>query len=137
MAGLRIGYVSGEAKLIEYIEKAESTFNVNTVAVLFAMEVINNQELIASLAQTEKEGRIWITEKLRQAGYKTLSMEGNYVLFLPYRDSRAVVEELKKKDVWVRDYGSGILKGWIRVSTGSKACMERFWEALARVEEIQ
>ena len=136
MAGLRIGYVSGDAKLIEYIEKAESTFNVNTVAVLFAMEVINNQEWIASLARTEKEGRIWITEKNRKAGYKNLSMEGNYVLFLPHRDSRVVVEELKKKDVWVRDYGSGILKGWVRVSTGSKVCMERFWEAFAQVERI-
>ena len=58
------------------------------------------------------------------------------MLFLPHRDSRVVVEELKKKDVWVRDYGSGILKGWVRVSTGSKVCMERFWEAFAQVERI-
>ena len=135
MAGLRIGYVAGERKLIEYIEKVESTFNVNTIAVLFAMEMINDQELIDRLARTEREGRIWITEKLKDAGYKTLSMEGNYVLFLPERDSRTVVEELKKKNVWVRDYGRGILKGWVRVSTGSVACMEKFWQALVQVEK--
>lgn len=40
MAGLRIGYISGDAKLIEYIEKAESTFNVNNIAILFAKEVL-------------------------------------------------------------------------------------------------
>lgn len=129
MAGLRIGYAVGDKKLIECIEKAESTFNVNSIAVLFAMEVINDQELIDRLARTEKEGRIWITEKLKNAGYKTLSMEGNYVLFLPEKDSRTVVEELKKKNVWVRDYNRGILKGWVRVSTGSVACMEKFWQA--------
>ena len=135
MAGLRIGYVSGGAELIEYIEKAESTFNVNTVAVLFAEEVINNHELVAGLAQTEREGRMWLTGKLKHAGYRTLSMEGNYVLFLPQRDSGIVVEELKKQKIWVRDYSRGILKGWIRVSTGSVACMERFWQAFVQVDK--
>lgn len=135
LAGLRIGYVAGEKKLIEYIEKAEATFNVNTIAVLFAMEVINNQELIDRLARTEREGRIWITKRLKNAGYKTLSMEGNYVLFLPERDSHTIVEELKKKNVWVRDYSRGILKGWIRVSTGSVACMEKFWQAFVQTEK--
>jgi len=136
MAGLRIGYVSGEAKLIEYIEKAESTFNVNNIAILFAEEAIQNKELIASLTGVEREGRLWLINRLQEVGYRTLAMEGNYVLFFPKRDSKTVIEELKERNVWVRDYGRGILKGWIRVSTGSKRCMERFWEALKTVEDI-
>lgn len=135
MAGLRIGYVSGEKGLIEYIEKAESTFNVNNVAILFAREVIQNRALIAKLAEIEREGRLWLDGQLRGAGYKVLSLEGNYVLFYPKGESRDVVAELKKKNVWVRDYGRGVLKGWIRVSTGAKEYMERFWEALREVEE--
>lgn len=129
MAGLRIGYVSGNKELIGYIEKAESTFNVNNIAILFALEVIQNQNLTDRLVEAEREGRIWIAEKLKNAGYQTLVMEGNFVLFLPKKDSRLVVEELKKKNVWVRDYSKGILKGWIRVSTGSLSCMEKFWKA--------
>lgn len=134
MAGLRIGYVSGNAGLIGFIEKAESTFNVNNVAILFAEEVIRDRELAAGLIETEREGRLWLTARLRDAGYRTLAMEGNYVLFIPKKDSGTVVEELKEKNVWVRDYSRGILKGWIRVSTGAKRCMERFWEALSQVE---
>ena len=127
--------MSGSPGLIEYIEKAESTFNVNNIAILFAQEVIQNQELIDRLADTERAGRLWITHKLRQAGYRTLMMEGNYVLFLPDKESGMVVDELKKKNVWVRDYGKGILKGWIRVSTGSVACMRKFWEAFTQIED--
>lgn len=134
MAGLRIGYVSGEARLIEYIEKAESTFNVNNVAILFAKEVIQNEGLIRELVQVEREGRLWLAERLQNAGYKTLSLEGNYVLFYPKRNSQDVVSDLREKKVWVRDYGRGVLKGWIRVSTGAKECMERFWEAFGEVE---
>ena len=134
MAGLRIGYVSGTPQLIDYIEKAESTFNVNNIAILFAQEVIQNQELIDRLADTECKGRMWLVEQLKNAGYRTLAMEGNYILFLPKRDSKIVVEKLKKKKIWVRDYGKGILKGWIRVSTGSIECMKKFWEAFAQIE---
>ncbi len=134
MAGLRIGYVSGNAALIEFIEKAESTFNVNNIAILFAEEVIRNRELTADLIEAEREGRQWLAARLQEAGYKTLAKEGNYVLFLPRKDSQVVVKELKEKGIWVRDYGRGILKGWIRVSTGARSCMERFWEALQEVE---
>ncbi len=134
MAGLRIGYVAGDAALIEFIEKAESTFNVNNIAILFAEEVIRNRGLTDDLINTEREGRQWLAARLQEAGYKTLAREGNYVLFLPRKDSQVVVKELKEKGVWVRDYGRGILKGWIRVSTGARSCMERFWEALQEVE---
>lgn len=134
MAGLRIGYVTGDAGLIDFIEKAESTFNVNNVAILFAEEVIRNKELTADLIKTEREGRLWLSARLQEAGYRTLAMEGNYVLFLPVKDSQTVVKALKEKNVWVRDYGRGILKGWIRVSTGAQRCMERFWEVLQEVE---
>ena len=134
MAGLRIGYVAGDAALIEFIEKAESTFNVNNIAILFAEEAIKDKELAAALIETEREGRQWLAARLQEAGYKTLAREGNYVLFLPRKDSQVVVKELKEKGVWVRDYGRGILKGWIRVSTGARSCMEQFWEALQEVE---
>lgn len=134
MAGLRIGYAAGDAELIDFIEKAESTFNVNNVAILFAEEAIRNKELTADLIKTEREGRLWLAARLREAGYRTLSKEGNYVLFYPKKDSHTLVEELKGKNIWVRDYGKGILKGWIRVSTGAKRCMERFWGALQELE---
>ncbi len=127
IAGLRIGYVSGHRTLIDYIEKAESTFNVNSIAILFALNIINDQPLIDALIKTEKDGRCWLTGLLKQAGYKYFSMEGNYVLFYPKKASGEIVDELKKRGIWVRDYGRGILKGWIRVSTGSVRCMERFW----------
>ena len=100
---------------------------MNSIAILFALNIINDQPLIDALIKTEKDGRCWLTGQLKQAGYKYFSMEGNYVLFYPKKASGEIVDELKKRGIWVRDYGRGILKGWIRVSTGSVRCMERFW----------
>lgn len=134
MAGLRIGYVSGDPLLIEYIEKAESTFNVNSIAILFALEVLNDDSLIEDLRKKEKTGRTWLTQQLKQAGYRYLSLEGNYVLFYPNNPSAQLISELKKQNIWVRDYSKGILKGWIRVSTGSLTCMETFWNAFSKLD---
>ncbi len=131
-AGLRIGYVSGNKQLIHYIENAESTFNVNNVAILFAEELMKRPELNRQLVKTEAEGRKWLAEKLKEAGYKVFSSEGNYVLFKPNRSSKEIVAELKKAGIWVRDYSRGILEGWVRVSTGSVRCMERFYENLIK-----
>lgn len=134
MAGLRIGYVSGHPALIDYIEKAESTFNVNSIAILFALEVLKDDSLIEDLRKKEKEGRTWLTHQLTQAGYRCISLEGNYVLFYPNKPSADLVQALKKQNIWVRDYSKGILKGWIRVSTASRTCMETFWNAFSKLD---
>lgn len=133
-AGLRIGYAAGDERLIHYMENAESTFNVNRVAILFAEKLMERPEIIGELAGIEREGRLWLTEQLAGAGYRVLSLEGNYVLFRPRRPSGEVVARLKERGVWVRDYSRGILSGWIRVSTGGKEFMERFWREFLKAD---
>lgn len=136
-AGLRIGYAAGNERLIHYMENAESTFNVNRVAILFAEELMNRPAMIRSLAEAEREGRRWLTERLAASGYRTISLEGNYVLFRPHRPSGEIVAELRKQGVWVRDYSRGILAGWVRVSTGGRAFMERFWDAFLKTDTAE
>lgn len=130
MAGLRIGYAAADAKIIEYIEKAESTFNVSNVSVLFATEILKNLKLMEDLVEIEKTGHTWIAERLKANGYKVFSGEGNYVLFYPNHASEELVNNLKAKEIWVRDYKSGILKGWVRISTGDISAMKRVWREI-------
>ena len=135
-AGLRIGYVSGNEQLIHYIENAESTFNVNNVAILFAEELMKRPDINSQLVQTEAEGKKRLTDRLTARGYKVFAAEGNYVLFKPYHSSEEIVGKLKRAGVWTRDYSRGILAGWIRVSTGSVKCMDRFFEELEKADTI-
>ena len=134
-AGLRIGYVSGNEELIHYIDNAESTFNVNNIAILFAEELMKHPEITKQMIETERSGREWLTKQLMDAGYPVISKEGNYVLFLPKGNSKEIVSGLKERGIWIRDYGRGVLAGWIRVSTGSVECMKKFWEAFVKVEK--
>lgn len=135
IAGLRVGYATANPQLIDYIEKAESTFNVNNVGILFATEVLKRPDLMEQMIQEEKEGHDWLAGEIKKAGYQVFSENGNYLLFYPHRDSKTIVNELKEQGIWIRDYGRGILKGWLRVSTGNLASMSKFWEAFLKVDE--
>lgn len=133
-AGLRIGYVSGHAQMIHYIENAESTFNVNSAAILFAEELMARPDILAEMVKAEREGRQWLAAKLAEAGYQVAGQEGNFLLFRPRRPSGEIVALLKERGVWVRDYSRGLLAGWVRVSTGAKVFMERFWREFSQLD---
>lgn len=135
IAGLRIGYASGSKQLIKYIENAESTFNVSTVSILFATEILQNPQLMKELENIEKKGHEWLAGTLKQMGYKVFSGEGNYVLFYPKMPSGQLVEELKKRNIWVRDYSKGVLNGWVRISTGDVDSMKRAVSAIQEVDK--
>lgn len=134
VAGLRIGYVAGNAQLIHYIENAESTFNVNNVALLFAKEILMRPELMEELRKTEEEGHQWIFAQLQKSGYTAFSSHGNYVLFQAKRPAGEIVAALKKQGIWIRDYNRGMLSGWLRISTGSIGVMQTFWKQFVAVD---
>ncbi len=133
-AGLRIGYACASREIVHYIENAESTFNVNNIAILFAEELLKRPEMITELIDIEKNGREWLTNELRANGYTVISKEGNYVLVKPNRNSKDIVAALKERNIWTRDYSKGILAGWLRISTGSQKCMQMFLSAFLEMD---
>jgi len=135
IAGLRIGYAVGSKAIISSLEKIRQTFNVNTVSLLFAEEILLENGLIDRLVEIELEGRNFILEKLEKSGRKTYAQNGNYVFFKPLTNKIDVIEKLKENKVLVRGYSVPILEDYIRISTGSKEIMEKFWNILQIVDE--
>ncbi|MFC4303426.1 pyridoxal phosphate-dependent aminotransferase [Cohnella boryungensis] len=130
IAGLRVGYAAGSVQLIDYLERSQATFNVSNVGLLFAEEILKRPDVMELQRVAELEGRKWLVRQLEGAGYHVLSLEGNFILFRPRGDAaRDVVAALKERGVWIRDYSSGLLEGYLRVSTGRIDYMQRFWDA--------
>mgnify|MGYP001018603152 CR=1 FL=1 len=46
-----------------------------------------------------------------------------------------IVNNLKKQGIWIRDYKTGILKGWARISTGDVKVMKRVWDAIMLLDK--
>lgn len=129
LAGLRVGYVLGDAGLVGYINDSLGTYNVNAVGLLFAEELLKHPEIEDGLVRRERLGREYLLEQLKHAGYEYYAQNGNYVLIHPKSEPEAVAAHLRDCGILIKIYGSGVLRRWIRVTTGSRPVMERFWKA--------
>ncbi len=135
IAGARIGFIAGNSEWIRYIENAQLTYNVNAIGILFAEQLMLRPEILETLMRIEREGRDYLTQQLKIKGYEYYAQEGNYVLIKTKKSPIEIKELLKEEKILIKTYGNDLLKDWIRVTTGSKEIMSRFWKVLSRLEE--
>lgn len=118
------------------INNARPTFDTNSIALLFANELINNKELTQKLIATELEGREYLMAELDKAGYEYVFQGGNYVTIKAKTDAETVAERLlTEKKISIKTSGYDILKGYIRVTTGDVKYMKLFVEHLLELDK--
>ena len=127
IAGLRIGFVVSSPEIVKVLFNAKETFNVNTIGLKFAEEIIGDKELIPALIEIEKDGRQYVVEQLKERNIPYYAQNGNYVFIYCGDNAKKVVELLEKNKVLVKFYENNpMLNKYIRISTGSRKIMEEF-----------
>lgn len=134
LAACRLGMVIANPELIHYVKNARLTFDVNSIALLFAERLIEHPEIIAELIRKQQEGKDWLLAELKKRGYWCRDCRGNFIFVETKRDAHEVSKELEEKKVLVHPYGNPLLKNYIRVSTGSKEAMAKFLSAFFEVD---
>ena len=135
LAAVRLGVIIGNPRLIGYVRNARLTFDVNSIALLFAERLMERPDIIEKLIHTQQEGKDWLIGELLKNGYWCRDCVGNFIFIKPRHDAHEVAKRLEDMNVLVHPYGNPLLKEYIRVSTGSKAAMKKFWEAFKEVDE--
>lgn len=135
LAACRLGVMIGNSSLLQYIRNAKLTFDVNSVALLFGERILDHQEMINQLIQTELEGKQFIMDALTTRGYVCQACQGNFIFVRPHHNAQTVAARLaREKNVLVHPYTNPLLREYIRVSTGSKRAMEIFLDAFLTVD---
>ena len=134
MAGCRVGYAIGNEQLIQYMENAEGTYNVNMIGLLVAEELLKTPGMMEKLLEIEEEGKRCLTSELERHSYEFYGQYGNYVLIKSKKDPQYVAEELRKEKILIKTYGGGLLKDWVRITTANKEIMERFTERFIKID---
>ena len=135
IAACRLGVIISTPQIIQYIKNAKLTFDVNAIALLFGERLLERPELIDSLSKTQKEGKTYLLSELARRDYDCRDCRGNFIFIRTKREAHQVTDELKQlKKVLVHDYGSELLKPYIRVSIGSKKAMEFFLQAFLEID---
>lgn len=135
IAACRIGVIISNPQIVEYVKKGKLTFDVNSIALLFAERLIEQPQMIESLIEVENEGKKYTLDNLRAHGYECRDCRGNFIFVKPHGNAKEVSERLAKaKKVLVHPYGNELLKDYIRVSVGSKKVMKIFLDAFFEVD---
>lgn len=135
IAACRLGVIISNPEIIHYVKNARLTFEVNSIALLFAERIIDHPELVEQLIYIEQEGKEYTLETLSQSGYECRDCRGNYIFVKPKHDAVLIAERLEKeKKVLVHAYGNGLLKNYLRVSIGSQKAMKIFLDAFFEVD---
>lgn len=98
LAGLRVGYVIGNEKIIESINKVRGPFNVNYLAQIAAIAALEDQNFIKEIYELNLEGKDYLYDQFKNMGLYFPPSETNHIYVNVEKDSQEVFIELQKKE---------------------------------------
>jgi histidinol-phosphate aminotransferase len=119
LASLRIGMLAGDARLISYIRKVSSPYNVNGVALAVLPEAIADDAYIAWYVGQVHAGRERIFAALRELSVRTWPSAANFVLMDIGPRHKELCAAMRRRGVLLRDRSTDPgCEGYVRITIG-------------------
>ncbi len=132
MAGIRFGCLFSDAKNIEWVQKAQSPYSVNAVAVVAACAAIEDSAYLSRYVTEVRECRNFVEAEFDRLSIKYFKSSGNFLLFDVGHRAKEIRDQLALSRVLIRDRSYEI-SGCLRVTIGTKKQMTVFIQELERV----
>jgi histidinol-phosphate aminotransferase len=133
LAGARLGYVFGDARLITGYDKVRNHFGISRITQAGGIAALEDQEFLRTAVARIIAARKRIGEIATNAGLNPLPSATNFVAIDCGRDgafARSVLDGLISRDVFVRKPVAPVLDRCIRVSCGPDRELALFEAAL-------
>ena len=129
LAGIRLGFVSGPAKLIKSLEKLVGPWQVSNLALNIGMQALTDNKWILTTEKTLMQSSQKLKDLFASVNWNLI---GNTFLFHTYstENAKKVEEHFAMEKIWVRtfDYSDK----WVRIGIPGK---QEEWERLKIVIE--
>lgn len=119
LAGVRLGYLLGNAQLLQAFRDRAMPFNVATPTLAIAEQALQPQaqQDMQHYTQVIKNNREQLSDWLRTVGINPIPAQGNFVfLKLPLQLANLLTTYLKRNDILVRVFTESYLKGCVRIT---------------------
>ena len=136
LAGLRIGYGIFSVEIAKYLMKIKQPYNANATAQAGVLASLADIEYLrANVARIVME-RERLFGKLKAVGWlKPYPSQGNFILCsLPGGKAEEVWQQLRKRGIFVRYFGTALLKDCLRISVGRPEDTDALVKALKEVK---
>jgi histidinol-phosphate aminotransferase len=134
LASLRIGALFGDARLISFLRKVSSPYNVNGIALAVLPEALADTEYLNWYITQVHQGRERVFAALRELGVRTWPSAANFVLMDIGPRHKELCARLREHGVLLRDRSSDPgCDGYVRFTVGVEEHVTRGIEALRMV----
>jgi len=119
LANLRIGMVVGDARLIGFLRKVSSPYNVNGVALAVLPEALADEDYLNWYILQVHQGRERVFAALEELGVRTWPSASNFVLMDIGPKHKELVAAMRKRGVLLRDRSTDPgCDGYVRITIG-------------------
>ena len=135
LAGMRIGFALGNPELIAALDAVRDSYNMDRLAIVAAVAAIEDDTHHRKIVEYVVAERAWLEEQLREQGFEHSPSSANFVFVKPplRASAAAVADALRERRVLIRHYDREPIKGWLRITIGTRHQHERL---LAALEEV-
>jgi histidinol-phosphate aminotransferase len=131
LANLRLGMLAGDARLIGYVRKVASPYNVNGVALAVLPEALADEEYLAWYVAQVHAGRERVFAALQELGVRTWPSAANFVLMDIGAKHKELVAAMRTRGVLLRDRSADPgCDGYVRITIGVEEHVTRGIAAL-------
>lgn len=137
LAGMRIGFVLGNAGLIGDLQRMKFSFNpynLDRLAILAGTAAMEDEEYLKQTAAKVCATRRRVTDRLREMGFTVLESKTNFV-FAKKEGIRGgrLFAALRERGILVRHWQDPLIADYLRISIGSDEEMDAFLAAAGEI----
>lgn len=137
LAGLRVGFAIGNAKLIEGLDRVKNSFNsypLGRIALAGATAAIEDREWFERTRQAVMRSRRSLTGGLSRLGFEVLPSSANFVFARHLqRDAGKLALALRERGIIVRHFRQPRIEQYLRITVGTDEQCETLVSALKEI----
>jgi histidinol-phosphate aminotransferase len=131
LANLRAGMIAGDARLLAYVRKVVSPYNMNGVALAVLPEALADEAYLAWYVEQVRAGRERVFAALKELGVRTWPSAANFVLMDIGAKHKQLCEVMRARGVLLRDRSTDPgCDGYVRITIGVEEQVTRGIAAL-------
>ncbi len=132
LAGMRIGYAVGNAKLIKYMNDVKYSYNsytMNTPSILYGVASVEDDEYFKETVKKIVDTRERFVREIKNLGFLVLPSAANFVFAKhPDRDAANIFEAAKKNGIYFRYFKQDRIRDYLRITIGTDEEMDKVIE---------
>lgn len=130
LAGLRVGYLIGDEKLMNLINRGRQPFNSNVLGQVAALAALEDKEFVKKVYETNISEKYKLYKFFEEMGIEFIKSQTNHIFFrIPNISATELYDELSRRKIFIRPQRDN----FSRVSIGTPKENMKFIKAIKEI----